>query len=190
MKKLLKGNEAIAEAAIQAGWPLLFRLPHYAPESDSRIHVQADAPGRRLLSAGRKRGRGHQHGLRRGRRGRARDDQLLLAGISLKQEGISYIVGAELPCVIVNMVRGGPGLGSIQPAQSDYYQATRGGGHGDYRMCVLAPSSVQEAVTLTQEAFDIADPLPQPRHGAGRRPDRPDDGARGHGRGQQPQARG
>ena len=78
-------------------------------------------------------------------------------GISLKQEGISYIVGAELPCVIVNMVRGGPGLGSIQPAQSDYYQATRGGGHGDYRMCVLAPSSVQEAVTLTQEAFDIAD---------------------------------
>ena len=78
-------------------------------------------------------------------------------GISLKQEGISYIVGAELPCVIVNMVRGGPGLGSIQPAQSDYYQATRGGGHGDYRMCVLAPSSVQEAVTLTQEAFDSAD---------------------------------
>ena len=78
-------------------------------------------------------------------------------GISLKQEGISYIVGAELPCVIVNMVRGGPGLGSIQPAQSDYYQATRGGGHGDYRMIVYAPASIQEAVELTQKAFDSAD---------------------------------
>ena len=83
-------------------------------------------------------------------------------GISLKQEGISYIVGAELPCVIVNMVRGGPGLGSIQPAQSDYYQSTRGGGHGDYRMLVLAPSSVQEAVELTQEAFDLADKYRNP----------------------------
>jgi len=78
-------------------------------------------------------------------------------GISLKQEGISYIVGAQLPCVIVNIVRGGPGLGSIQPAQSDYFQATRGGGHGDYYMPVLAPASVQEAVELTQRAFDIAD---------------------------------
>ena len=83
-------------------------------------------------------------------------------GISLKQEGISYIVGAELPCVIVNMVRGGPGLGSIQPAQSDYYQATRGGGHGDYRMIVLAPSSIQEAVELTQKAFDLADKYRNP----------------------------
>ena len=71
-------------------------------------------------------------------------------------------MGAELPCVIVNMVRGGPGLGSIQPAQSDYYQSTRGGGHGDYRMLVLAPSSVQEAVELTQEAFDLADKYRNP----------------------------
>jgi 2-oxoglutarate ferredoxin oxidoreductase subunit alpha len=78
-------------------------------------------------------------------------------GISLKQEGISYIAGAELPCLIVNIVRGGPGLGGIQPAQSDYFQATRGGGHGDYRTVVLAPSSVQEAVELTMEGFDIAD---------------------------------
>ena len=78
-------------------------------------------------------------------------------GISLKQEGITYLCGAELPCVIVNMVRGGPGLGSIQPAQSDYYQATRGGGHGDYRMIVYAPASIQEAVELTQKAFDSAD---------------------------------
>jgi 2-oxoglutarate ferredoxin oxidoreductase subunit alpha len=78
-------------------------------------------------------------------------------GISLKQEGISYIAGAELPCVIVNMVRGGPGLGSIQPAQSDYFQATKGGGHGDYRLVVYAPASVQEMADLVQDAFDIAD---------------------------------
>ncbi|MCG8640292.1 MAG: 3-methyl-2-oxobutanoate dehydrogenase subunit VorB, partial [Desulfobacterales bacterium] len=83
-------------------------------------------------------------------------------GISLKMEGISYIAGAELPCVIVNIVRGGPGLGGIQPAQSDYFQATKGGGHGDYRMVVLAPSSVQEAVDLVMDAFDIADKYRNP----------------------------
>ena len=71
-------------------------------------------------------------------------------------------MGAELPCVIVNMMRGGPGLGSIQPAQSDYFQATRGGGHGDYHMVVFAPASVQEAVELTQRAFDVADQYRNP----------------------------
>jgi 2-oxoglutarate ferredoxin oxidoreductase subunit alpha len=78
-------------------------------------------------------------------------------GVSLKQEGISYIACAELPCLIVNMVRSGPGLGGIQPSQGDYFQATRGGGHGDYYMPVLAPASVQEAVELTQLALDLAD---------------------------------
>jgi 2-oxoglutarate ferredoxin oxidoreductase subunit alpha len=78
-------------------------------------------------------------------------------GISLMLEGISYIAGAELPCVVVNISRGGPGLGGIQPAQSDYFQATKGGGHGDYRMVVLAPSSVQELYELVVEAFNIAD---------------------------------
>jgi len=78
-------------------------------------------------------------------------------GISLKQEGISYLCGAELPCLIVNIVRGGPGLGDIQPAQSDYFQATRGGGHGDYRTIVFAPSSVQELVDMVYDAFDLAD---------------------------------
>ncbi len=78
-------------------------------------------------------------------------------GISLKQEGISYLAACELPAVIVNMSRGGPGLGSISAAQSDYFQATRGGGHGDYRSIVLAPSSVQELVDLTHRAFDLAD---------------------------------
>jgi len=78
-------------------------------------------------------------------------------GISLKMEGISYIAGAELPCVIVNMMRGGPGLGTIQPSQSDYFQATKGGGHGDYRLIVYGPSTLQELVDLTMEAFDVAD---------------------------------
>jgi 2-oxoglutarate ferredoxin oxidoreductase subunit alpha len=83
-------------------------------------------------------------------------------GISLKQEGISYIAGAELPCVIINVVRGGPGLGGIQPAQSDYYQATKGGGHGDYHLLVLAPASLQETVELVEEAFDLADKYRNP----------------------------
>ena len=83
-------------------------------------------------------------------------------GISLKSEGISYIAAAELPCLIVNIVRGGPGLGGIQPAQSDYYQATRGGGHGDYRLIVLAPDSIQEMCDLIMEGFDIADQYRNP----------------------------
>jgi 2-oxoglutarate ferredoxin oxidoreductase subunit alpha len=78
-------------------------------------------------------------------------------GISLKQEGISYLAACELPAVIINMTRGGPGLGSISASQSDYFQATRGGGHGDYRTIVLAPSSVQELADLTYKAFDLAD---------------------------------
>ena len=134
-KMLMKGNEAIAEAAIQAGCRFFFGYP-ITPQN--QIPYGAAGAGARVMTSSSS------------------------PGISLKQEGISYIVGAELPCVIVNMVRGGPGLGSIQPAQSDYYQSTRGGGHGDYRMLVLAPSSVQEAVELTQEAFDLADKYRNP----------------------------
>ncbi|NLZ25676.1 MAG: 3-methyl-2-oxobutanoate dehydrogenase subunit beta, partial [Clostridiales bacterium] len=78
-------------------------------------------------------------------------------GISLKQEGISYLCGAELPCVIVNMVRSGPGLGGIQPAQGDYFQAVKGGGHGDYRMLVYGPATVQEAVNIVYDAFEKAE---------------------------------
>ena len=83
-------------------------------------------------------------------------------GISLKQEGIFYLIGSEIPAVIVNCMRGGPGLGTIQPGQSDYYQATRGGGNGDYRTVVLSPSNIQEAVDFVQEAFDIADQYRNP----------------------------
>lgn len=83
-------------------------------------------------------------------------------GISLKQEGISYLAGCELPAVIVNIMRGGPGLGNIAPSQSDYFQATRGGGHGDYRQIVLAPASLQEVVELTILSFDLADKYRMP----------------------------
>jgi len=83
-------------------------------------------------------------------------------GISLMAEGISYVAGAELPCVIMNIVRGGPGLGGILPAQSDYFQATKGGGHGDYRLLVLAPSTLQEGVDLTMLAFELAEKYRNP----------------------------
>ena len=157
MKKLLKGNEAIAEAAIQAGCRFFFGYP-ITPQNQIPEYMSKRMPqvGGCFLQAESEVAAINMVYGAAGAGGRVMTSSSS-PGISLKQEGISYIVGAELPCVIVNMVRGGPGLGSIQPAQSDYYQATRGGGHGDYRMCVLAPSSVQEAVTLTQEAFDIAD---------------------------------
>ena len=162
-KMLMKGNEAIAEAAIQAGCRFFFgypitpqnQIPEYMskrlPKIEGGCFLQAESEVAAINMV---------YGAA-GASARVMTSSSS-PGISLKQEGISYIVGAELPCVIVNMVRGGPGLGSIQPAQSDYYQATRGGGHGDYRMIVLAPSSIQEAVELTQKAFDLADKYRNP----------------------------
>lgn len=157
MKKLMKGNEAIAEAAIQAGCRFFFGYP-ITPQNQIPEYMSKRLPqvGGCFLQAESEVAAINMVYGAAGSGARCMTSSSS-PGISLKQEGISYIVGAELPCVIVNMVRGGPGLGGIQPAQSDYYQATRGGGHGDYRMCVLAPSSVQEAVNLTQDAFDIAD---------------------------------
>ncbi len=157
MKQLMKGNEAIAEAAIQAGCRFFFGYP-ITPQNQVPEYMSKRMPqvGGCFLQAESEIAAINMVFGAAGAGARVMTSSSS-PGISLKQEGISYIVGAELPCVIVNMVRGGPGLGSIQPAQSDYYQATRGGGHGDYRMCVLAPSSVQEAVDLMQDAFDIAD---------------------------------
>jgi len=154
---LMKGNEVIAEAAIRAGCRHYFGYPitpqteiaHYMakrmPEAGG-VFLQAESEvsainmvygaasvGKRVMTSSSS------------------------PGISLKQEGISYASGAQLPAVIVNIMRGGPGLGGIQPSQSDYFQATKGGGHGDYRMIVLAPSSVQELYELTVEAFNLAD---------------------------------
>ena len=155
-KELWKGNEAVAEAAIRAGCQCFFGYP-ITPQNEIRNIFQTPAGTRWMLFAGRKRSRRNQHGIRCGGFRRACHDVLFLPRYQLKQEGISYIAGAELPAVIVNMMRGGPGLGNIAPSQADYFQATRGGGNGDYRTIVLAPATIQEAADLTQEAFDIAD---------------------------------
>jgi len=157
-KVLMKGNEAIAEAAIRAnckhffGYPITPQneLPAYMarklPKIDGGVFLQAESEVAAINMVYGAAGAGARVMT-----------SSSSPGISLKTEGISYIAGAELPAVIVNIVRGGPGLGGIQPAQSDYFQATKGGGHGDFKLVVLAPSSVQEAVDLTMEGFDIAD---------------------------------
>lgn len=161
-RMFMTGNEAIAEAAVQAGCRHFFGYPitpqNEIPEYMSRrlpeiggVYLQAESEvaainmifgaagaGARVMTSSSS------------------------PGISLMQEGISYIVGAQLPCVLVNIMRGGPGLGGIQPSQSDYFQATKGGGHGDYHLLVLAPYTLQEAVSLTIEAFDLADKYRNP----------------------------
>ncbi len=156
-RKLFKGNEAIAEAAVRAGCRFFFGYPitpqNEIPEYMSRrlpevggVFLQAESEVAAINMVYGAAGAG----------GRVMTSSSS-PGISLKQEGISYIAGAELPCLIVNMVRGGPGLGGIQPAQSDYFQAVKGGGHGDYHCIVYAPASVQEMVDLTMQAFDVAE---------------------------------
>ena len=161
-KKLMKGNEAIAEAAISAGCTHFFGYP-ITPQNEIPEYMARRMPevgGCFLQAESEVAAINMVYGAARA--GARVMTSSSSPGISLKQEGISYIAGAQLPCVVVNIVRGGPGLGSIQPAQSDYYQATRGGGHGDYRVVVFAPASVQEAVELTQRAFDVADQYRMP----------------------------
>ncbi len=156
-KQLMKGNEAIAEAAIQADCRHFFGYP-ITPQNQIPEYMSKRMPqvGGCFLQAESEIAAINMVYGAAGAGARVMTSSSS-PGIALKQEGISYIAGARLPAVIVNIVRGGPGLGGIQPAQSDYFQATRGGGHGDYRTVVLAPGSVQEAVELTQEAFDIAE---------------------------------
>ena len=157
-KVLMKGNEAIAEAAIQAGCKMFFGYP-ITPQTELAAYMAKKlpkTPGGVFLQAESEVAAINMVYGAAGAGARVMTSSSS-PGISLKQEGISYIVGADLPCVIVNIVRGGPGLGGIQPAQSDYFQATKGGGHGDYHLYVIAPSSIQEIVDLTQHAFDIAD---------------------------------
>lgn len=162
MKQLMTGNEAAAEAAIVAGcryyygYPITpqnelinymsMRMPQVGgafiqAESEiaaiNMVYGSAAAGGRTMTSSS-------------------------SPGISLKQEGISYLAGSELPCVIVNIQRGGPGLGDISASQADYFQAVKGGGHGDYHIIVLAPSSVQEMADLVYDAFDLADKYRNP----------------------------
>ena len=156
-KELWKGNEAIAEAAMRAGCRYFFGYP-ITPQNEIPEYFSKHMPryGGVFLQAESEVAAINMVYGAAGAGARVMTSSSS-PGMSLKQEGISYIAGSELPAVIVSMMRGGPGLGSIQPAQSDYFQATRGGGNGDYRTVVLAPSTIQEAADFTQEAFDIAD---------------------------------
>ena len=144
MKKLLKGNEAIAEAAIQAGCRFFFGYP-ITPQNQIPEYMSKRMPqvGGCFLQAESEVAAINMVYGAAGAGGRVMTSSSS-PGISLKQEGISYLAGAELPAVIVNVMRGGPGLGSIQPSQADYWQATKATGHGDFHIVVYAPSTVQE----------------------------------------------
>ena len=159
---LVKGNEAIAMGAIEAGCRFYFGYPitpqndipeymaRHLPSSDGTfIQAESEIASVNIL-------------LGAGATGARAMTSSSSPGISLKQEGISYMCGSQIPGVIVNMSRSGPGLGGISPSQGDYFQATRGGGHGDYRTIVLAPHSVQENYDLTMKAFDLADKYRNP----------------------------
>lgn len=156
-KVLVKGNEAIAEAAIMAGCRYFFGYP-ITPQTEISAYMAKRMPkiGGVFLQAESEVAASNMVYGAAGAGARVMTSSSS-PGISLKAEAISYMAGADVPAVVVNIVRAGPGLGGIQPAQSDYFQATKGLGHGDYKMVVLAPSSVQEIINLTAEAFDIAD---------------------------------
>jgi 2-oxoglutarate/2-oxoacid ferredoxin oxidoreductase subunit alpha len=162
MKRLMSGNAALGEAAILSGCTAYFGYP-ITPQNELTEYM-----ARRMFDAG---------GVFIQSESEIAAINMVLGaaaagaramtsssgpGMSLKQEGISYLVADELPAVIVNMVRGGPGMGNISPSQSDYFQATRGGGHGDYKTIVLAPSSVQELTEIVPAAFDLADKYRNP----------------------------
>jgi 2-oxoglutarate ferredoxin oxidoreductase subunit alpha len=156
--KLMKGNEALAEAAIRAGVDAYFGYP-ITPQSEVIEYLMTERPEERtgmvILQAE------SEIAAINMVYGAASTGKRVMTsssspGISLKLEGISYMAGAELPAVIVNVVRGGPGLGTIQPSQADYFQSVKGGGHGDYKLYVLAPASVQEMADFIEDAFDIA----------------------------------
>ena len=161
-KILMKGNEAIAEAAIRAGSLVYFCYP-ITPQTEVAEYMAKRMPevGGMFLQAESEVAVGNML-FGASSTGRRVFTSSSSPGISLMQEAISYMAGAQLPCVLLNIMRGGPGLGGILPAQSDYLQATKGGGHGDYRVLVLAPSSVQEAVDVTMLAFHLADKYRNP----------------------------
>jgi 2-oxoglutarate/2-oxoacid ferredoxin oxidoreductase subunit alpha len=158
MKVLMKGNEALSEAAIRAGATLYFGYP-ITPQNEVGEYMSRRLPtipgGAYIQAETEVASINMVYGAAcTGRRALTSSSS---PGISLMMEGISYLAGAELPAVIVSIMRGGPGLGNINPEQADYFQATKGGGHGSYRMPVLAPASVQEMTDLTVLAFDLAD---------------------------------
>jgi 2-oxoglutarate ferredoxin oxidoreductase subunit alpha len=156
--KLMKGNEALAEAAIRAGVDAYFGYP-ITPQSEVIEYLMTEQPEKRtgmvvLQAESEIAAINMVYGA--ASTGKKVMTSSSSPGISLKLEGISYLAGAELPAVIVNVVRGGPGLGTIQPSQADYFQSVKGGGHGDYKLYVLAPASVQEMSDFVADAFDIA----------------------------------
>lgn len=161
-KVLMKGNEALAEAAMRCGCRFFFGYP-ITPQTELAAYMakMMQKNGGTFLQAESEVAAINMVYGAAGAGARVMTSSSS-PGISLKQEGISYIAGADLPCLIVNIVRGGPGLGGIQPAQSDYFQATKGGGHGDYHLLVFAPSSVQELADMTSRAFDKADEYRMP----------------------------
>ena len=154
---LMKGNEAIAEAAIRAGCRHYFGYP-ITPQTEIAAYMAKKMPkiGGVFLQA-----ESEVASINMVYGAAATGVRVMTSssspGISLKTEGLSYIAGSDIPALVVNVQRGGPGLGGIQPSQSDYFQATKGGGHGDYRMIVLAPASVQEMASLTIKGFNLAD---------------------------------
>jgi 2-oxoglutarate/2-oxoacid ferredoxin oxidoreductase subunit alpha len=160
--KLMKGNEALAEATIQAGCDAYFGYP-ITPQSEVLEYLAREMPkyGRIVLQA---ESEVASINMVYGAAGAGFRTMTSSSspGISLMVEGISYLAGAELPCLLVNVNRAGPGLASIQPGQGDYFQATKGGGHGDYRMIVLAPASVQEMADFVFLGFDLADKYRNP----------------------------
>ena len=153
----MKGNEALAEAAIRAGCRHFFGYP-ITPQTELAAYMSKVMPkiGGTYLQAESEIAAVNMV-LGAASAGVRAMTSSSSPGISLKTEGISYMAGSDLPAVIINVQRGGPGLGGIQPSQSDYFQATRGSGHGDFHMIVLAPASVQEMASLTVRAFDLAD---------------------------------
>ena len=156
-KVLMKGNEAIAEAAIIAGCRHYFGYP-ITPQTEIAAYMAKKMPkigGVFLQAESEIAAINMVYGVAAA--GRRVMTSSSSPGISLKSEGLSYMAGSDLPALVVNVQRGGPGLGGIQPSQSDYFQATRGSGHGDYHMIVLAPASVQEMAELTVKGFELAD---------------------------------
>ncbi len=161
-KVLMKGNEAIAESAIRSGCRHYFGYP-ITPQTEVAAYMAKRMPkigGTFLQAESEISAINMVYGVSSA--GKRVMTSSSSPGVSLKQEGISYLAGSDLPALIVNVQRGGPGLGGIQPSQSDYFQATKGGGHGDYRLIVLAPASVQEMADLTSKAFDLADKYRMP----------------------------
>ena len=160
--ELMKGNEALAEAAIRAGCQAYFGYP-ITPQSEILEYLadEGRARGMIVLQAESEVAAINMVYGAAGAGARAMTSSSS-PGVSLMQEGISYIASAELPCLLVNVQRGGPGLGTIQPSQGDYFQAAKGGGHGDYRLIVLAPSSVQEMADFVYDGFDLADKYRNP----------------------------